>query len=350
VTSRVGRRIAASLGAAALLAVAWGPRGPAAALAAQEEPWTLDGVPYRDLRGARVRVVFAPGDSLVAPRVLAILEGWPALPGLPGTVPSGVTAVLTHSSAAFDELTGGRVPEWRAGVAVPDLALLVVPTGEGPRVLDPEGRTVLRHEWAHLGLHQALGDLRVPRWFDEGYAQWASGGFDAAEAWRLRLLMALGRTPPLDSLSLTWPRDRASAEAAYLLAASAVTYLLGDSGARGLEVFVERWRERRSFEAALRETFGVTSGQFEEDWRRHVKDRYGWLFVVSHSAVFWMLMALVLLLMVRARRGRNRERLARLRAGELPDRPAWWDPEAPAGPGAPPEGPDPPSSGVERPS
>lgn len=352
----MGGRNAVSLGAALLLASAGGALGSSAGLAAQEEPWTLDGVAYRDLRGAHVRVVFAPGDSLVAPRVLALLEGWPPLPGLPDTVPSGVTAVLAHSSAAFDELTGGRVPEWRAGVAVPDLALLVVPTGEGPRVLDPEGRAVLRHEWAHLGLHQALGDLRVPRWFDEGYAQWASGGFDAAEAWRLRLLLALGRAPPLDSLSLVWPRDRADAEAAYLLAASAVTYLLGDSGARGLEVFVERWRARRSFDAGLRETFGVTSGQFEEDWRRHVKDRYGWLFVVSHSAVFWMLLALVLLLMVRVRRGRNRERLARLRAGELPDRPAYWDPGPPGGPegapgpGAPPAGPDPPSNGVERPS
>jgi len=356
------RRLSRAVGRAALalLLVAGGARGgearqavpPADSAAA---PWILDGVTYQALRGPRVRLLFAPTDALVAPRVLDLLEGQLPLPGLADTVPSGVTAVLAHSPAAFDELTGGRVPEWRAGVAVPDLDLLVVPTGEGPRILDPEGRTVLRHEWAHLGLHQTLGELRVPRWFDEGYAQWASGGFDAGEAWRLRILLALGRAPPLDSLSLTWPRDRASAEAAYLLAASAVTYLLGDSGARGLEVLLARWREGRSFEAALRETFGVTSGQFEEDWRRHVRQRYGWLFVLSHSAVFWMLLALVLLLMVRGRRGRNRERLARLRAGELPDRPAYWDPQVPGEtsahpPSEPPSGSQPPSNGVERPS
>ena len=50
----------------------------------------------------------------------------------------------------------------------------------------------------------------------------------------------------------------------------------------------------------------------------------GWLFVLSHSALFWMLLALVLLFMVRGRQGHNREKLARLRAGEIPDDPAYW--------------------------
>jgi hypothetical protein len=272
-----------------------------------------------------VTVRFEPSDSLVALRVLDFLLEQTELPAVPR--PEGVTVVLAHTPEVLDALTGGVVPEWRAGVAVPSRRLLVVPTGEGPRVLDPEGRRVLRHEWAHLGLHALLGELRVPRWFDEGYAQWASGGFDAMEAWRLRILLATGNAPALDSLSLAWPRERIDADAAYLLAASAVTYLLGESGERGLELFLHRWREGGSFRGAFRRTFGVTVGQFEEDWREHVKDRYGWLFVLSHSTVFWMVLAVVLLLMVRIRRRYNRERMAQLRADEMPDEPAWWEGE-----------------------
>jgi hypothetical protein len=120
-----------------------------------------------------------------------------------------------------------------------------------------------------------------------------------------------------------------------------------------LALFLARWRDGRSFDDALRATFGVTPGQFEEDWRRHVKKRYGWLFVASRSAVFWMLLALVLLFMARTRQERNRSRMARLRAGEAPDLPAYWEgpaepegsPEAPPGEGSPP-----PDEGVERPS
>lgn len=326
---------------AALLAALTLLPGPAGA---QLSGWVLDGERYREVAGSRAAVRFAPRDSLVAARVLAVLEGYPPLPGLAADVPRGVTAVLAHSPGALDELTGGRVPEWRAGVALPELALLVVPTGEGTRILDPEGRRVLRHEWAHLGLHQAVQGARVPRWFDEGYAQWASGGWDAGEAWRLRVLLALGSAPDLDSLSLSWPREREAARTAYLLAASAVTFLLGESGERGMALFVERWQAQRSFDAAMRATFGVTPAQFEEHWRRHVKSRYGWLLVASRSAVFWMLLALVLLVMVRARRGRNRERLARLRAGEVPDEPAYWIPHAP--PGGTGDGPEPPRPGV----
>jgi hypothetical protein len=304
------------------------PARPGLAQETAGPPAALDGERYAQVARGDVRVRFAPGDSLAAERVLDFLLAQTPLPGLPDTLPAHVTAVLAHSARAFDEVTGGNVPEWRAGVAIPSLGLLVVPL-EGRPLLDAEGRRVLRHEWAHLGLHQYLEGLRVPRWFDEGYAQYASGGWDALEAWRLRVLIALGRAPPLDSLALVWPRDRASAEAAYLLAASAVDYLLRSGRGHALGVFLERWRDEGSFEVALRGTFGVTSGQLEEDWRRWVKSRYGWFFVLTRSAVFWMLLALVLLLMARNRQARNRERLARLRAGEAPDAPAWWDePEA----------------------
>lgn len=303
--------------------------GPGAAFPAQV-PDSLDGARYGTLRAPGLVLRFAASDSLVARRVLDFLVSQSRLPGLPDTVPSGVTAVMAHTPEAFDALTGGVVPEWRAGVAVPARRLLVVPTGEGPRILDPEGRRTLRHEWAHLGLHTYLDALRIPRWFDEGYAQWASGGFDATEAWKLRIQLALGKTPPLDSLSLRWPRGRTAADAAYLLAASAVTYLLAEGGERGLTLFLERWRRGRSFEQALRATFGVTGSQFEEDWRKHVRSRYGWVFVLSHSMVFWLVLTLGLLVIFRIRQRDNMEKMARLRADEVPDRPAFWDGEAEA--------------------
>ena len=55
-----------------------------------------------------------------------------------------------------------------------------------------------------------------------------------------------------------------------------------------------------------------------------MKERYGWLFVLSRSAVFWMVLALLLLVMVRVRYRANRERMARLRAQEIPDDPSFW--------------------------
>ena len=274
----------------------------------------------------RLRIVHWAGGEGRANRALAILERNPWLPGLPRDVPRRAVIFLAPDQARFDALTGGRVPHWGAGVAIPSRDRIVIPlfsqpwTGQGS-----EDRTLL-HEWAHLGLHDHLQGLRIPRWFDEGYAQWSSGGWDRNSAWRLRLSLAGGGAPPLDSISLSWPRERGEAELAYLLAATAVSYLVEGSGERGLELFLARWREMGSFEEAFRRTFGITTGTFERQWLEHVKRRFGWVLVLSQSFVFWVLLGMALLVLFRIRKKRDRERMAQLRATELPDTPAWWGP------------------------
>lgn len=291
---------------------------------AQEGAPAGPGEPARLAEGDAFQVVYWPGDSLRAAGVREIIRAYRELPALPDSVPSGVTVYLAPSEAALDSLTGGSVPEWGAGVAIPGRRAMVIPAYPARRTLGWSERRVVRHEWAHLGLHQHLGELRAPRWLDEGYAEWASGGWDAGEAWKLRLALAAGRTPPLDSLTLTWPVERGSAEIAYFLSATAVEYLIRESGERGLELFLRRWREGGSFEAALRRTYGVTSAQLEEDWRKYVESRYGWLTVLSNSVVSWGVLGLLLLALYWIRRRRDRERMARLRATEPPERPDWW--------------------------
>ena len=280
--------------------------------------------PWAEVERSGIAVRFAPGDSLRAERLLERLLAQPRLPALPAGVPARAVAYLAPDEAAFQALTGGRIPDWGAGVALPDQGVIVIPAYASGRSAPGSELAVVRHEWAHLGLHAWLPGLQVPRWFDEGYARWAEGGFDASEAWRLRLLLALGRSPPLDSLALDWPRDAASAEVAYLLAASAVAYLVEESGERGVEILLGRWREGGSFDGALARTYGVTPGRFEQDWRAWVKRRFGWLLVLSHSLALWTLLGLALAGLRWRRRRRDRTRMARLRAAEPADDPAWW--------------------------
>lgn len=279
---------------------------------------------YAVLERSGVSVHYAPGDSLRAVRILRLLEDFSDLPALPAGVPGEARVYLAASEADFLTLSGGAVPEWGAGVAIPATRTIVLPLYGADRTRGWNETRVVRHEWAHLGLHDYLQGLRIPRWFSEGYAEWASGGWNATEGWRLRVAMAGGRTPPLDSLALNWPSDRASAEVAYMLSATAVEYLVAASGERGLALFLARWREGNSFEAALRRTFGVTGGQLEGDWARYVRRRYGWLLVLSQSLVFWTFLGTVLAVLVVVRRRRGLLRMARLRATELPDDPAFW--------------------------
>ena len=319
---------------ALILTIGQDGRGPNVAEPGGRQESPLASVPGREvpelqltngryLAGERITVSFVPSDSIKAVRVLEALERSTPLPGLPPEVPNGVLLVLAPDEARFAQLTGGSVPDWGAGVALPSRSTIIVPAYASGRGAGWSDARLLRHEWAHVGLHQHLEGLRVPRWFSEGYAQWASGGWDWNEGWKLRIALARSGSP-LDSLTFSWPRDEARARTAYLLSATTVEYLVVQSGPRGLEVVLRRWKEFGNFERAFRSTFGTTTAQFEEDWRRYVENRYGWLFVLSHSAVFWMFLSLVLVAMGAVRRRAGRERMARLRAADLPDRPSFW--------------------------
>lgn len=276
----------------------------------------------------RLRILYWEGAEGQARRTASVLARNPNLPGLPEGTPSRVVLVLATDQAGWDAFTGGQVPHWGAGVAIPSLRRIVMPLFRTPWTGGVSEDRTLRHEWAHLGLHEHLEGRRIPRWFDEGYAQWASGGWDAASAWRLRVALARGSGTPLGDLTLAWPVDRSTAELAYLLSASAVGFLASESGPAGIEVFLARWREGGSFDGAFRSTFGMTPGGFEERWARHVRQRYGWLVFLSQTAFIWGVLALGLIVLFGLRRRRDRERLERLRAGEPGEDGSghWWSP------------------------
>ena len=291
---------------------------------------------WRSLQGTTITARYQGTDSLRASRALALLESTSRLPGLSHPGPR-LTLTVAPTRAVMDSLVGGRVPEWAGAVAISERMEMIIPGGRfWPGTLLEEVR-VLRHEWAHLALAHEMGPLRIPRWFNEGYAEWAAGGWLGGGGWKLRVALAFGEAPPLDSIALSWPRDRVPAEVAYLLSASVIEYLVEAGGTRGLQTFLAEWKRRRSFDAALRGVYGATIAQLETDWRKWVKRRYGWLTVLADTAVFWAVLSMALVVMFVVRRRYRREQMARLRAGEPPDAPEYWkvDGEEPVDPGPP---------------
>ncbi len=278
---------------------------------------------WRHLESPRFTARYQAGDSLRAARALETLEAVRPLPGL-SVADARATLTVAPTREVMDSLVGGLVPEWAGAVAIPGRMEMIVPSGRfwpGSRV---EEVRVLRHEWAHLALAHEMGRLRIPRWFNEGYAEWAAGGWLEGGGLKLSVALAFGGAPPLDSITIGWPRERVPAEVAYLLSASVIHYLVESSGTGGLEAFLAAWKESGSFADGMREVYGAAPDQLEVAWRKWVKRRYGWLMVLSHSTVFWLLLAGALAAMFFVRRRYRREQMARLRAGEPPDTPAFW--------------------------
>jgi hypothetical protein len=278
------------------------------------------------LRVHDVVLHYWPGQERLA---RSLLPGEAALrfPGLPPDILQrglDVDMYVAPDPARFDSLTGGRAPDWGAGIAIPARNMIIVPGYVSERTGTHTLPRTVRHELAHIALQRHLGDALIPRWFNEGYATWAAGQLDADAGWMLRLAFATGRAPPLDSLTLDWPLLAADARLAYLLSASATQYLHSLGTAETFQRFLDRWAENGSFEQSLREVYIVSSAQLERLWRSHVRRSYGWLQIAVETLFIWLFLALLVIALFVVRRRRDRGRLARLREAEPPDEPAWW--------------------------
>jgi hypothetical protein len=141
----------------------------------------------------------------------------------------------------------------------------------------------------------------------------------------LNLAVARGAIPGLRELDGALRGTETSADAAYALAASAVTELARRNPSGTLAPLLGRLQGGTDFDAAVLATTGLTVDRFEEDWQRSVRRRYSlatWLLAGGG----WALVALTVLGLVHFRRRFDRKRRAALDEG-------WEvDPEALDGP------------------
>src|SRR2546427_7617074 len=105
-------------------------------------------------------------------------------------------------------------------------------------------------------------------WFEEGYAAVAAGEWDRLDALRLNWQVARGMQLDLDELDRALRGDRPDATTAYALATTAVLLLERWGGGRGLEPLIDHLTRDATLDAALRETYHLTEGDFEVRWQR----------------------------------------------------------------------------------
>jgi hypothetical protein len=227
--------------------------------------------------------------------------------------------LVVRDGRVLDSLTGGRAPEWGAAIAIPEDRTIAL------RADGPELPRILRHELAHLALHQSVR-VAVPRWFDEGYASWAAGEWDRLGLLDLNLAVARGAVPDLVGLDNALQGPQGTAEAAYGLATSAVIELARRNPTGTLEPLMERLIQGEPFEHAVLATTGLTVDRFDEAWHQSLRRRYGlgtWLLAGGG----WLLVATIVLGLVHFRRRADRERRAALDVGWVVDPEAMGGPE-----------------------
>lgn len=298
--------------AAALLLVAVAAVPPAAA-AQQGATSSLEGAVR--VEGAPLPIRAEPGLEELARSLATDRRAWAPLPGIGGPDQWFDAPPTVWVVSDLGRVPGPGPEPWAAGFADGRRNLLAVRAGHGAAGGLQGLRSTFRHELAHLALDRATGG-QAPRWLHEGYAQIVSGSWNAGQAWRLRWALFRSDGSLLQQMSLRFPEDEQRAQLAYLLSYTAVNELVRRGGSGALRSFFERLREGDDLDAAMRGVYGMTALQFEERWRKTVRGRYGWLYVLSRASVFWFLLTVALLVLGWKRWRHQRERWEELRRKE----------------------------------
>lgn len=267
----------------------------------------------RRLDRGRATVLYYPADSRLAATVAQQVIVDDSFPGL-AKPKNHVTIAIAPDRRRFREWIGPGAPEWGAAVTFPESNRIVLQGSAAPADAGDPTET-LRHELAHLALHEQMGDL-PPRWFDEGYASVAAHEWRREDLIAANLGLAWHGMPTLDQLEEEFQGGNTSAEEAYALAYRAVTDLAELGGRDGLAPLFTNWKRTGSLDRAIRVSYGITLSEFEQRWRDRTRRRYGGLALMGNLAVAGLLIGFVLLPLYLARRRRDRRRLAAMVAAD----------------------------------
>ena len=161
--------------------------------------------------------------------------------------------------------------------------------------------TTLKHELVHLLLHEHIVYTTIPKWLNEGIAQWASGGVAevlvTARKSMIGDALRTGQLPSFQDLEERFPPDRKGFRLAYEQSLSIINFIEKKYGRQTVINLLGQLKNGSSIDQAVYDTLGVTLTELEEDWRDRIRGQESWLtFFSIHIYEFLFLLGAVLTL------------------------------------------------------
>ena len=145
---------------------------------------------------------------------------------------------------------------------------------------------ILKHELCHLLLHHHIRGVALPRWLDEGIAQWASDGISDILMDQKRSLLNKAiyrdRLILLHTLQKGFPPDKESLSLAYEESKSFVTYIISKFGKEGVLTVLNYMRQGEDVDSAILKALLIPLGELEKKWHHSLRQRVTWFTYLSY--------------------------------------------------------------------
>ena len=210
---------------------------------------------------------------------------------------SDPVVVLMHSNAAFQEIAGNKLV---TAFAVAGRNLIVIDYTRMDRVpFDLED--TFKHELTHILIHQRIGDPYLPKWLDEGVAQWASGGI--ADIMRtgdkdlLQQAVLSHRVLSLDAITSNFPASPNGLILAYEESKSFTEFIVKHYGEAQLRLLLQGLEKQGTIEQAVYDNYGVSLDMLEQTWKKELITENSWItYMADH--MYWLLFFLAALITI----------------------------------------------------
>ncbi len=186
--------------------------------------------------------------------------------------------------------------------------------GSGASSFAGDPLQVVRHELAHLALHEYLGSL--PPRGSTRVRHYAAGEWDRDQVISANFALAVRGVPSLLALDSGFYSGSLRADAAYALAHRAVAELAELDANRGSPCCCATGRRRGIFDRALRRAYGLTQEQFEKRFRDRTRRRYGALALVTDVTIVAAILIFLVGPFYVVRRRRDKARLRAMLAAD----------------------------------
>jgi hypothetical protein len=206
------------------------------------------------------------------------------------------TVLLIPDNFTFQRMAGNDLI---VAYAVPERNLMVINFSK--MKTDPftlEG--TMKHELCHLLLHQNIRRENLPRWLDEGIAQWVSDGLADILMNRYSPMdnaIISNRYITLDSLRKTFPNDGWLLTLAYAESKSIVDYIIRVYGPEGIFKLLGYLKDGYEFNRAVMKSYTISFDELERRWYNSL-DKRAALFTFLASNLYEILFFLAALLLI----------------------------------------------------
>jgi hypothetical protein len=178
-------------------------------------------------------------------------------------------------------------PDYAAGVAYPEIGLVLLTVKPVHPNSQHDLNEVFRHELAHIALEDAVSGRPVPRWFNEGFAVLASGETSYVRLQTLWTATVSDSLLTLPQMERSFPADENQANIAYAQAADVVRFLVRREEQHRFRGMISRLRDGETMDSALLNSYGEDAAALESEWREEVAKRYTFWPVLFSGTLIW---------------------------------------------------------------